>query len=89
MNYKMVFEKSQGNKIKIPITGIDSTVKCEYSLKKASGFILLEPENGNLKITYYFHSEPTQNIPTWLINPRIYEMPLHTFKALRKKLNAY
>ncbi|MBX3255810.1 MAG: hypothetical protein KF862_16870 [Chitinophagaceae bacterium] len=88
MNYKMVFEKFQNNKLKISITGMNTTVNCDYSLKKASGYILLEPENEDIKITYYFHSEPSQNIKSWLINPRIHEMPFQTFKALRKKLNA-
>ncbi len=87
MNYKMVFEKLQNDKLKTSIVGINGTIKCDYSLKKASGYILLEPENGNIKITYYFHSEPSQHIRAWLINPRIHEMPFQTLKALRKKLN--
>jgi hypothetical protein len=86
MNYKMVFEKLQNDKLKISIVGINSTVKCDYSLKKANGYILLEPENVNIKITYYFHSEPSQKIRPWLINPRVHEMPFQTFKGLRKKL---
>jgi hypothetical protein len=86
MNYKMVFEKLQNDKLKISIVGINSTVKCDYSLKKANGYILLEPEIGNIKITYYFHSEPSQKIRPWLINSRIHEMPYQTFKGLIKKL---
>ncbi len=88
MNYQMVFEKLQGNGMKISIDGRSSNAQCELSLKKASGYISLEPENGTIKMTYYFHSEPSQNIPPWLINPRIHEMPFQTFKALRKKLNS-
>jgi hypothetical protein len=87
MNYKMVYEKLKGNKLKISIAGMNTPVICDYSLKKASGYILLEPENGNIKITYYFHSEPSQRIRAWLINPRIHEMPFQTFKELRKKLS--
>jgi hypothetical protein len=86
MNYKMVFEKLEGNKLKISIVGTNTPVICNYSLKKASGYILLEPENENIKITYYFHSEPSQRIKPWLINPRIHEMPFQTLKGLRKKL---
>ncbi|TAE26143.1 MAG: hypothetical protein EAZ92_11210 [Candidatus Kapaibacterium sp.] len=88
MNYQMVFEKLQDNVMKVSINGTNTHVQCEYSLKKASGYILLEPENGAIKMTYYFHSEASQNIPPWLINPRIHEMPYQTFKALRKKLNS-
>lgn len=86
MNYQMVLEKLQGNGMKVSINGTNTHVQCEYSLKKASGYMLLEPENGTIKMTYYFHSEASQNIPPWLINPRIHEMPYQTFKALRKKL---
>ena len=87
MNYKMVFEKFQRDKLKITIVGMNKDLKCKFSLKKAGGYILLEPENGNIKITYYFHSEPSQRIRPWLINPRIHEMPFQTFKELRKKLS--
>ena len=87
MNYKMVFEKMQGNKLKVSIIGMNSAVKCDFALKKAGGYILLEPENDKIKITYYFHSEPSQRIRSWLINPRIHEMPFQTLKELRKKLN--
>ncbi len=87
MNYQMNFEKLQGTSIKVSITGTPNNVQCPLTLKKASGYILLEPEQGSTRITYYFHSEPSQNIPPWLINPRIHEMPYQTFKALRKRLH--
>lgn len=87
MNYQMIFEKPQPNKTKIAITGRNQNVPCKYSFKKAGGYILLESEKGGVKITYYFHSEPSQRIPTWLINPRIHEMPFQTFEALREKLS--
>ena len=88
MNYHMEFVKIQGNKQKITITGTNKSTNCKKSLKKASGYILLEPDGGNTKISYYFHSEPSQNIPTWLINPMIHEMPYQTFISMRKKLNS-
>ncbi|MEZ0611662.1 hypothetical protein ACAW74_24340 [Fibrella sp. WM1] len=87
MNYKMSFEKFQDDNLKVAITAIDGTMKCKYSLKKASGYILLKTENERIRITYYFHSEPSQHIPPWLINPKIHEMPFQTFKALQKRLN--
>lgn len=88
MNYRMLFEKLQDNSLKISITGTNIGIHCDYSLKKASGYIVLEQEQEAIKITYYFHSEPSQGIPTWLINPRIHTMPFQTFQALRKKLAA-
>ncbi|BDS11472.1 START domain-containing protein [Aureispira anguillae] len=87
MNYNMRFVKEQGKNQKITITETDKKVDCKYSLKKASGYILLEPDKGNTRISYYFHSEPSQNIPSWLINPRIHEMPYQTFISLKEQLN--
>jgi hypothetical protein len=84
MNYLMTLQKTDNKTTKISITGTKDKVNCHYSLKKASGYILLEPDNGDIKITYYFHSEPSQNIPAWLINPMLYRMPLQTFIALKK-----
>jgi hypothetical protein len=87
MNYNMEFVKEQGKNQKIVITETDKKVDCKFSLKKASGYILLEPNKGYTRITYYFHSEPSQNIPSWLINPRIHEMPFQTFTSLKAQLN--
>lgn len=88
MNYKMQFLKPQDNKQKIVITELRKSTNCKHALKKANGYILLERGKENIKITYYFHSEPSQNIPAWLINPRIHEMPYQTFISMREKLNA-
>lgn len=88
MNYNMKFVKTPENHQKIIITGTNKRTNCTYSLKKATGYILLEPEKQSTKISYYLHCEPSQNIPTWLINPNIDEMPYQTFVSLRNKLNA-
>lgn len=87
-NYVMKFTSRQDGKQEIIITGNNIKTSCKYSLKKASGYILLEADGMNTKITYYFHSEPSQKIPSWLINPRIHEMPFQTFVSLRKKLTS-
>lgn len=84
MKYSMDFERTENESLKIVITGSRENVNCKYSLKKASGYILLESENGGTKITYYFHSEPSQKIPTTLINSMIYKMPFRTFISLKK-----
>ncbi len=88
MNYKMQFLKPQDNKQKIVITELRKSTNCKHALKNANGYILLEKGKEDIKITYYFHSEPSQNIPAWLINPRIHEMPYQTFISMREKLNA-
>jgi hypothetical protein len=86
MNYSMVFQRIENNILKINIIGTSDKGNCKYSLKKASGYILLESDKEDVKITYYFHSEPSQNIPKQLINSMIYKMPFQTFTALKKKL---
>lgn len=89
MQYNMQFVKTQSGGLKITISGSNKNTNCKYAMKKAIGYILLEQVDGNSSITYYFHSEPSQNIPAWLINPRIHELPYQTFIALRKRLEAY
>jgi hypothetical protein len=86
MNYLMTLQKAENKTTKISITGTNDKVNCNYSLKKAGGYILLEPDNGDIRIVYYFHSEPSQKIPARLINPMLYKMPFQTFIALKKKL---
>lgn len=80
----MKFDDKRDNKRTISIKGNKSVKNCKYELKEAYGYILLEAEERNTKITYYFHSEPYQKIPAWLINSKIHEMPYQTFVALRK-----
>lgn len=87
MNYKMSFEERGGEQLKIVIEGLNDYVDCKYRFKKASGYILLETVGKRVKITYYFHCEPEQYIPTWLINPNIHEMPYRTFVGLRSQLS--
>jgi hypothetical protein len=86
MNYTMTFQRMENEGLKIIVAGTQNKAHCKYSLKKAGGYLLFEPEKEYLKITYYFHSEPSQGIPKGLINPMIYKMPLQTFIALKKKL---
>jgi len=71
----------------ITITGINKSADCKYTLRKAKEYILLESDKEYTKISYHFHCEPSQGIPTWLINPNIHEMPYQTFVGLKKKLN--
>jgi hypothetical protein len=87
MKYTMNFVKNEFDNQEITIIGTNKNTVCNYTLKRANGYILLESDNENTKITYYFHCEPSQSIPSWLINPRIHEMPFQTFKALRNLLH--
>ncbi len=87
MSYTMEFTKKENGLHKITIAGTDQKTNCKQNLKKANGYILLKTDENQTKIIYIFHSEPSQNIPPWVINPNIHEMPYKTFIALRKTLS--
>lgn len=86
LNYHMQFEQA-GETWTITISQMEEPTDCEYALKQAGGYIRLEPDGEHTLIRYYFHSEPSQSIPPWLINPRIHEMPYQTFLALKDQLH--
>lgn len=86
MKYSMSFQRNDNNGLKVNISGTQGRVGCKYSIKKAEGYILLEPDQDHIRITYYFHSEPSQNIPAFLLNSSIHKMPYQTFLTLKKKL---
>ncbi len=93
MEYRMVFLKETNGTIHINIVGISKSTEVKqglYPLKKAKGYIKLYPllsdTKSQVKLVYFFHSEPRQEIPTWLINPMIHEMPYKTLMELRKRV---
>lgn len=89
MNYLMKFERISESHLTIQIQSLSGsffTIKGIKPMKTAGGYIDLTLNNGIIKLIYYFHSEPRQKIPTWLINPGIHEMPYRTFFALRNKV---
>mgnify|MGYP000125512121 CR=1 FL=1 len=86
MKYSMSFQRDENKGMKVNISGTQGHVNCKYTIKKAGGYILLEPDQDQIRITYYFHSEPSQNIPSFLLNSSIYKMPFQTFLTLKKKL---
>jgi len=86
MKYSMSFQRDDNQGMKVNISGTHGHVICKYTIKKAGGYILLEPDQDKIKITYYFHSEPSQNISAMLLNSMIHKMPFQTFTTLKKKL---
>lgn len=90
----MVFLKETNGTIHINIDGISQTTEAKqglYPFKKAKGYIKLyaisSDTKSQVKLVYSFHSESRQEIPTWLINPMIHEMPLKTLMDLRKRVS--
>lgn len=89
MVYKMTIDESDPKEVVISLTGIPDYLperKGIVRMKAAAGFILLKPIDGNTEITYQFHSEPGDNIPVWLANSSIAELPFKTLQGLRKML---
>lgn len=86
MKYSMTFQRDDNKGLKVNISGTQGRAGCKYTIKKAEGYILLETERDQIRITYYFHSEPSQNIPAFLLNSSIHKMPYQTFVTLKKKL---
>ena len=87
MVYKMTTLKLNNNSIKISLEGIPDYIqekKGIIRMKKAEGYILLQPSGNTTEIIYIFHSEPGDNIPAWLANSSIAKLPFKTMYGLRK-----
>lgn len=56
-------------------------------VKHSHGHYLLEPLQDSLtRVTWTHHTNPEGNLPVWLINRLIREMPFQTLQGLRKKV---
>ena len=56
-------------------------------IKHSHGYYLLEPLQNNVtRVTWVQHSNPGGDIPSWLINLMIQEMPYKTLLALKEKV---
>jgi hypothetical protein len=89
MVYKMSIHSRHAGVIEISLTGLPDYMpekKGITRMQKADGYLLLKPLDGKTEITYAFHSEPGDNIPTWLANNSIAELPFITLKGLREML---
>lgn len=90
MVYKMIFNKISDKEVKADLIGLPSYVseiKGVHRMQKAGGYIHLKEVGGETRISYVFHSEPSEEVPVWLANQSVTELPYKTFSALRKKLN--
>ena len=89
MVYKMSIEKYSSGAVKVLLKGLPNYIpkkKRIVRMKKAEGYILLQPNNGKTEIIYVFHSEPGKNIPAWLANNSIANLPFKTLSGLKKML---
>lgn len=89
MVYRMSVNASVNGVIKILLKGMPDYLPEKQGIvrmKKAEGYILLQPIGEKTEVTYVFHSEPGDNIPPWLANNSIAELPFRTLSGLRKLL---
>ena len=86
MVYRMSINSLPSGVVEISLNGLPDYIpekKGITRMKKAEGYLLLKPLNGKTEITYEFHSDPGDNIPTWLANNSIAELPFKTLLGLR------
>ncbi|MFZ1805964.1 MAG: hypothetical protein WAU36_02015 [Cyclobacteriaceae bacterium] len=89
MVYRMSINESINGAVKIALEGLPDYVpekKGIVRMRKAEGYILLQPMGEKTELIYEFHSEPGDNIPLWLANNSIAELPFRTLSGLRKIL---
>ncbi|WKV13215.1 START domain-containing protein [Marivirga harenae] len=89
MVYKMVIDNVNSKEVFISLEGIPDYLpekKGIVRMRKAKGFIKLKSSGKYTELTYQFHSEPGENIPVWLANISIAELPFTTLTGLRKIL---
>jgi hypothetical protein len=89
MVYRMSFDTTIPKEIKIWLKGTPTYIpekKGIVRMKKAEGYILLKSSGYNTEIIYVFHSEPGDDIPSWLANNSIANLPFKTLSGLRKTI---
>lgn len=88
MIYKFEYNILNSSKIKVSINGVPDYInkkKGVVRMDKVSGEWLFELIGDNkTKVTYMLHSEPGGEIPGWLANTTVVDMPYNTIIALQK-----
>ena len=88
MVYKMSIDTAGTKSTRIHLVGLPNYIpekKGVVRMQKAEGYLLLTPLGKHTEITYMFHSEPG-DIPVWLANSAIAELPFKTLSGLRANL---
>ena len=89
MVYRMSINLLHSGVAEISLHGLPNYIPAKKGIErmqKADGYLLLKPLDGKTEITYEFHSEPGDNIPAWLANNSIAELPFRTLLGLKKVL---
>ncbi|SMD36333.1 START domain-containing protein [Reichenbachiella faecimaris] len=89
MVYRMSIHTTEHGAVKISLEGIPDYIpekKGIVRMKKAEGYMLLQPSDDKTEVIYIFHSEPGDQVPAWLANKSIAELPFKTLIGLREML---
>lgn len=87
MVYQMSFIKISDTKTKIILTGLNNYIPEKQGIKrmkKAHGSIVLTSLGSSTEIVYFFHSEPSGDIPVALANKSMGELPYRSLQSLQK-----
>lgn len=87
MIYKMTFATEESAITKVTLLGVPNyspPVEGVIRMKQANGYIFLKPIGNKTEITYYMHTELGGNIPVWMANKYIYNLPYQTLSNLKK-----
>jgi len=90
MIYRMTFA-TEGNAItKVSLQGVPGylpPVAGVTRMKEANGYILLKPVGAKTEITYYMHTDVGGEIPVWMANSNIDNLPYLTLSKLKNIVN--
>lgn len=91
MIYKMTFAAEENAITIVTLQGIASylpPVKGVVRMKGAKGYISLKAIGNKTEITYAMHSEPGGDIPPWMANQYLHNLPFLTLSKLKKLASA-
>jgi hypothetical protein len=90
MIYKMTVTTDTGATVRVGLQGVPNylpAVDGVSRMKKADGYLLLKPVANQTEITYVMHSELGGDIPAWMANQYIFELPLQTLSNLKHRFD--
>jgi hypothetical protein len=85
MIYKMTFATEGKALTKVTLEGVPDflpPIAGITRMKDANGYILLKPVGSKTEITYYMHSDIGGEIPIWMANKYIDNLPYQTLSRL-------
>ena len=90
MIYRMTFATEGNATTKVTLEGVPDylpPVAGITRMKKANGYILLKPVGDKTEVTYYMHTDIGGEIPVWMANSHIDNLPYLTLSKLKNIVN--